>query len=74
MNAQNSEVYDLHCQPQLKGSYPAMLEFLKQAPKYVPKVTATAIDGLSGVDIKQCETIAGSLGVGFRRRVIDVVG
>ncbi len=74
MNAQNSKIYDLHCKPQLAGSYYAMLDFLKQAPLYVEDVTATAIDGLAGVDIKQCEAIADKFGVRFRRRVLDVVG
>jgi TatD DNase family protein len=38
------------------------------------EVSLTAIDGLEGVDIAACEKIAESLGVGFRRRVLDVVG
>lgn len=74
MNAQNAEVYNRHCHPALKGSYEAMLEFLKEAPRYVPEVTATAIDGLEGVDIAACRTLAEKLGVRFRRRVLDVVG
>lgn len=74
LNAQNQQVYDLHCQPQLPGSYPAMLQFLKQAPRYIPEVTATAIDGLAGVDIAACEKIAQDLGVKFRRRILDQVG
>lgn len=74
MNAQNTEVYDRHCRPALKGSYEAMLEFLKEAPRYVPEVTATAIDGLEGVDIAACRALAEKLGVRFRRRVLDVVG
>lgn len=74
MNAQNAEVYNRHCHPALKGSYEAMLEFLKEAPRYVPEVTATAIDGLEGVDIAACRALAEKLGVRFRRRVLDVVG
>ena len=38
------------------------------------EVTLTAIDGLPGVDIAACEKIARDLGVGFRRRVLGVVG
>ena len=74
MNAQNAEVYARHCQPQLPGSYTAMLDFLRAAPAHVKEVTATAIDGLPGVDIIACERLAKSLGVGFRRRVLDRVG
>ncbi len=74
MNAQNEEVYDRHCVPALKGSYDSMLEFLRLAPDYIPNTTATAIDGLEGVDIKACEAKAKELGVKFRRRVLDIVG
>ncbi len=74
MNAQNATIYARHCQPRLPGSYPAMLEFLRAAPRHVDEVTATAIDGLPGVDIAACERLATELGVGFRRRVLDEVG
>ena len=74
MNAQNEDVYNLHCQPQLKGSFQAMLDFLKAAPEYIDDVTATAIDGLEGVDVVACEQIASDYGVKFRRRMLDIVG
>ena len=74
MNAQNVMVYNWHCLPQLGGSFGAMLEFLAEAPRYIPEVTATAIDGLEDVDIRACERLAASLGVQFRRRALDVVG
>lgn len=74
LNAQNAEVYDRHCQPTLRGSYEAVLDFLREAPRYVPEVTATAIDGLEGVDAEACRALAERLGVRFRRRVLDVVG
>lgn len=74
MNAQNEEVYNQHCVPALKGSYDSMLEFLTLAPEYIPDTTATAIDGLEGVDIDACEAIAKQLKVKFRRRVLDIVG
>ena len=51
-----------------------MLSFLEQAPAYVEDVTATAIDGLPGVDIDACRELAAQRGVKFRRRVLDVVG
>ena len=74
MNAQNPEIYARHCQPALPGSWQAMLNFLQQAPKYIPQVTATAIDGLEGVDIAACEQLATQRGVEFRRRQLDNVG
>lgn len=74
LNAQNAEVYDRHCQPALAGSFEQMLDFVAQAPNYIPDVTATAIDGLEGVDIAACRKLAEERGVKFRRRVLDVVG
>jgi TatD family-associated radical SAM protein len=74
MNAHNETVYNRHCRPALRGSYQAMLSFLEQAPRYVNEVTATAIDGLQGVDIDACQRLAMERGVQFRRRVLDVVG
>ncbi len=74
MNAQSPEVYARHCEPALPGAFQAMLEFMQQAPRYIPEVIATAIDGLEGVDIEACEAIARSAGARFRRRELDVVG
>ncbi len=74
MNAQNEEVYNRHCVPALKGSFDSMLEFLTLAPDYIRNTTATAIDGLAGVDIEACEEKAKQLQVKFRRRVLDIVG
>ena len=74
MNAQNETVYEQHCVPALKGSFDSMLDFLRLAPAYIADTTATAIDGLDGVDIDACEAKAQQLGVKFRRRVLDIVG
>ena len=74
MNANNETLYNFHCQPQLKGSYQAMLNFLHDSPNYIDDVTATAIDGLEGVDIAECERQTREIGVKFRRRVLDDVG
>lgn len=74
MNAQDEPTYRRHCLPALPGSFTAMLEFLRLAPRYIGDVTATAIDGLEGVDIEACEALAKNCGVRFRRRELDVVG
>ncbi len=74
LNAQDAETYNLHCRPKLPGAYEAMLDFVKCAREFVPEITLTAIDGLPGVDMAACEKIAQRLRVGFRRRVLDVVG
>ncbi|MCU7837012.1 MAG: TatD family nuclease-associated radical SAM protein [gamma proteobacterium symbiont of Taylorina sp.] len=74
MNAQNETIYNRHCVPALKGSYQSMLEFLRLAPDYISNTTATAIDGLEGVDIASCEQQAIKMNAKFRRRVLDIVG
>lgn len=74
LNAQNSEVYARHCDPALADSFAAVQAFLRDAPRYVADVTATAIDGLDGVDVQACQAIAEHCGVGFRARTLDVVG
>ncbi len=74
LNAQNEEVYNRHCLPAMEGSYAAMLDFLRHAPEYIKNVTATAIEGLDGVDIDACEQIATSYGIAFRKRVLGLVG
>jgi TatD family-associated radical SAM protein len=74
MNAQNQEVYDRHCRPNLPGSYQAMMSFLRDARDHIKDLTATAIDGLEGVDIAACEKIAQELGIKFRHRTLGKVG
>lgn len=74
MNAQNETVYNTHCDPALPESWQAMLDFLALAPRWVPDVTATAINGLEGVDIEACRALARQLGVAFRQRELDRVG
>ncbi|RLA36639.1 MAG: radical SAM protein [Gammaproteobacteria bacterium] len=74
LNAQSPDIYNRHCQPSLPGAYQAMLAFLQGAPRYIPEVTATAIDGLEGVDMAACERVAKMCGARFRRRVLDIVG
>jgi TatD family-associated radical SAM protein len=70
LNAQDEATYERHCRPNLPGSYRAVLEFLRRAPQHVPEVTATAIEGLEGVDIDACRRLAEGLGVRFRKRIL----
>ncbi len=74
LNAQNEAVYQRHCQPALKGSYAAMLEFVALAPDYISDVSASAINGLEDVDIHACRQLAEQRGVKFKQRELDVVG
>ena len=74
MNAQDAATYERHCRPALPGSFDAMLAFLREAPKYIADVSASAIDGLEGVDIDRCRDMAEASGARFRRRELDLVG
>lgn len=74
LNAQDASLYQRHCRPRLPDSYAAVIDFLRLAPRYIGDVTATAIEGLEGVDIAACEELAKHLGVAFRARQLDVVG
>jgi len=74
LTAQDEATYNRHTRPKRPDAYPAMLEFVRAARGSGMDVTVTAIDGLEGVDIPACERLAASLGVRFRRRVLDVVG
>jgi TatD family-associated radical SAM protein len=74
MNAHCEAVYNRHCHPSMPGSFRSMLDFLSLAPGYISDVTASAIDGLDGVDIDACRRLAQTCGVKFRRRILDKVG
>jgi len=73
MNAQDEATYERICRPNLPGSFQAMFRFLREAPRSVPEVTATAIEGLPGVDIAACERLAAEAGVGFRKRALGEI-
>lgn len=68
LNAESAEVYNSMCHS-LYGekAYDAVIEFIKEVKKYIPKVVATVVD-LPNVDKEKCERIAKGLGVGFRVR------
>jgi TatD family-associated radical SAM protein len=74
LNAQNEYQYIEHCAPSLPHSYPAVIAFVQRAAQCIPDVTVTAIDGLNGIDISACETIAINHGVKFKARTLDNVG
>lgn len=74
LNAQDAETYKNHCKPQLKSAYLAAHQFTRRAVEYFSEVRVTAIEGLEGVDIEQCRTIAERYGATFVPRYLDKVG
>jgi TatD DNase family protein len=74
LNAQNGELYEKLSQPKFgPGTYDAVKEFIGEAKKYIPDVTATVVSA-PGVDIEACRKIAEELDAKFRVREYDVVG
>lgn len=75
MNAGDAETYARIC-PNRYGaaSFPALLDFLREAPRHVPSVTATAV-ALPGLDTDAIRRLAESIpGIVFRLRPYDEVG
>ncbi len=74
LNAQNAELYQKISQPQFGiESYQAVKDFISEAKKYLPAVTATVVS-LPEVDVEACRGIAEGLGARFRVREYNVVG
>lgn len=74
LNAPDAATYQKICHSEFgERSYPAIREFLVEAKKYIPSVTATAVT-LPGIDIGACRKVAEELQVGFRERVYNEVG
>jgi TatD family-associated radical SAM protein len=68
LNAPDAETYDKLCHSLYgKAAYPAVIEFIKEAKKYIPTVEVSVVD-LPAVDKEQARAMAGALGVNFRVR------
>lgn len=68
LNAENAEVYDKLCHSVYgRAAYPAIVEFIREAKKYIPEVEASVVD-LPTVDKEKARAIAADLGVKFRVR------
>jgi TatD DNase family protein len=74
LNAQNAELYEKISQPKFGlATYDAVKEFIAEAKKYIPEVTATVVT-VPGVDVEACRRITDGLGVKLRVREYNVVG
>ncbi len=73
LDAQDEEVYNTLCKPMLEGAYQGVVDFIREACRYIPRVTVTVVDA-PGVDVQRCREIARDLGAAFRLRKFDVVG
>ena len=74
LNAQNAELYEKLSQPRFgAAAYDAVKEFIRDAMKHIPEVTATVVSA-PGVDVEACRKIAEELGAKYRVREYNVVG
>ncbi|HEX9021037.1 MAG TPA: TatD family hydrolase [Nitrospirota bacterium] len=74
LNAQNAELYEKLTQPKFgRETYDGVKNFISEAKKYIPEVTATVVSAPE-VDIDACRKIADELGAKYRVREYNVVG
>jgi len=73
LDAQDEETYNRICKPAFKNAFNEVVNFIKEAKKYIPDVTATVVTA-EGVDVDKCREITDFLGVKLRVRRLDVVG
>lgn len=74
LNAANAEDYQRLCNTPFKAAgFQGVCDFLREAPKHVPQVTASAVT-VPGLDIDKVRELALSLGVDYREREYAEVG
>lgn len=74
LNAPDAATYQHWCRSRFgEDGYRAVCAFLREAPRHIPEVTATAVT-LPGIDIAACRQLADDLGVAFREREYNEVG
>ena len=75
LNAENARKYHRLCRsPFGEKGFEGVLDFLREAKKVIPEVTATALT-MPGADLEACRRLAeDELGVKFRPRAFDEVG
>ena len=74
LNAADAATYAELCNtPFGNAGFNAICDFLRQAPKYISKVVASAVT-VPGLDIEAVRRLANSLGVEFREREYAEVG
>ena len=74
LNAPDAVTYGKLCNtPFGEAGWQGVCDFLREAPRYIPDVTATAVT-IPGIDIEACRRVAEQLGVKFRVREFAEVG
>lgn len=73
LNAHNEEIYNRMCMPAFKDVYKEIIDFIREAKKYIPDVQATVVEA-DGVDIEKCRGITDELRIPLRIRTLNIVG
>ena len=74
LNTADGDQYAEICRPSHgPDTHDAMISFIRDARKCLPKVTVTALD-YPGVDLEACKRLAEELGVEYRQRKYNEVG
>ena len=74
LNAADAQTYKGLCNtPFGDAGFQAVCDFLREAPKHIPQVTASAVT-VPGLDVTAVKRLAVSLGVDFREREYAEVG
>lgn len=66
LNAPDAVSYDAVCPSGIPGAFESLLQFASDAALFVRTVALTAVDGIPGVDIAACRTLARELGLPLR--------
>jgi TatD DNase family protein len=73
LDAHDERAYNTICKPVYKGAFTAVIDFAREAIRYIPRVTLTVVD-VDGVNLEESGKIAKALGADFRIRKLNDVG
>ncbi|MEW6116380.1 MAG: TatD family hydrolase [Nitrospirota bacterium] len=73
LDAQDEGTYNKVCKPVFANAFTEVVNFIREATKYIPDVQATVV-AMDGVDIEKCRALTDELGVKLRVRKLDIVG
>jgi len=74
LNAPDARTYQALCRSRYgEAGYDAVKDFIREATKHIPSVTASAV-AIPGIDMEACRKVAEKLGALFREREYNEVG
>ena len=69
LNAPDAAAYEKLCRPDFgEEAFDSIINFIKEAKKYVPHVYLTVVNIISAHEIERCKEIADSLGLEIKVR------